>query len=109
MTSPAIDRIHAEIAANDVVVYMRGAPAYPLCGGSAVIVQILEHLNIKYRAVDVTTDSGLNTSLRIFADWPCLPQLYVKAEFIGGPEIVEEMYRTGEFQELMASYALLPA
>ena len=107
MSNPALDRIYAEITANEIVLYLRGSPAFPLCSGSAFIVQVLEHLALRYRAIDVLADSGINTALRHFADWPTLPQLYLGGEFVGGADIVQELYASGELHELLRGRGLL--
>ncbi len=107
-SNPALARIHAEVTANNLVLYLRGAPAFPLCGGSAAIVQILEHMSLRYRAVDVVADPGINAALRQYADWPTVPQLYIRGEFIGGADIVGELYGSGELHDLLRGHALLP-
>ncbi len=101
-TNPVADRIRQEISSNDVVLYMKGTPVFPQCGFSAAVVQVLTQLGVKFKGVDVLTDPGLRQGIKDFSNWPTIPQLYVKGEFIGGCDIVREMYESGELQELLA-------
>ncbi len=96
-----LERIRADIGASDVVLYMKGSPVFPQCGFSAAIVQVLTNLGVKFKGIDVLTDSGLRQGIKEFANWPTIPQLYVKGEFVGGCDIVREMYETGELLELL--------
>ena len=102
MTDPAFKRIHQEINENDVVLYMKGAAIFPQDGFSAAVVQILETLGVRYREVDVLQDPGLHNALKEFANWPMVPQLYIKGEFIGGCDVVRDLYQSGELQNLLA-------
>ncbi len=101
MQSAMFERIEKEIMANDVVLYMKGTAAFPKCNFSASVVQILSKLGIRFRDVNAMDDSELRRGLSDFANWPTLPQLYVKGEFIGGADIVREMYEAGELQALL--------
>ena len=96
-------RIKDDIQSNDVVLYMKGSPVFPQCGFSAAVVQILTHLNIKFKGVDVLSDPSIRQGIKEFSNWPTIPQLYVKGEFIGGCDIVREMFQTGELQETLQS------
>ena len=96
------DRIAADIAANDVVLYMKGTPVFPQCGFSAAVVQILSKTGVKFKAFDVLADPELRDGIKLFSNWPTIPQLYVKGEFIGGCDIVREMFQAGELQQLFA-------
>ncbi len=95
------DRIKQDIADNDIVLYMKGTPVFPQCGFSAVVVQVLSHLGVKFKGVDVLADPSIRQGIKEFSDWPTIPQLYVKGEFVGGCDIVREMYQSGELQDLL--------
>lgn len=101
MDSTIAERIRQDLRQNDVVVYMKGTPAFPQCGFSAAVIQILEHLEVNYKSVDVLSDPGVRQGVKDFANWPTVPQVYVKGEFIGGCDIVREMYETGELQRML--------
>jgi monothiol glutaredoxin len=103
------DRIRQDISANDVVLYMKGTAVFPQCGYSAAIVQVLSNLKISFKDVDVLSDPSLRQGVKDFANWPTVPQLYVKGEFIGGCDIVREMYASGELQDLLKEKGLLGA
>jgi monothiol glutaredoxin len=96
------DRIAADIAANDVVLYMKGTPVFPQCGFSAAVVQILTQTGVKFKAFDVLADADLRQGIKEFSNWPTIPQLYVKSEFVGGADIVREMHEKGELKPLLA-------
>ena len=102
MDNPVFERIKEEITENDVVVFMKGTPVFPQCGFSAAVVQALTHMGVKYKGIDVLQDPGLRQGIKDFASWPTIPQLYVKGEFIGGCDIVREMFQTGELETLFA-------
>lgn len=95
------DRIAQDIASNDVVLYMKGTPVFPQCGFSAAVVQVLTQTGVKFKGIDVLADPELRQGIKEFANWPTIPQLYVKGEFIGGCDIVREMYETGELKALL--------
>ena len=95
------ERIRADISSNDVVLYMKGTPVFPQCGFSAQTVQILSLLGVTYKGVDVLADPSLRQGIKDFSNWPTIPQLYIKGEFIGGCDIVREMLETGELQKVL--------
>jgi monothiol glutaredoxin len=94
-------RIKAEITENPVVLYMKGTPVFPQCGFSARVVQILSHIGVPFKGVNVLEDMELREGIKTFTNWPTIPQLYVKGEFVGGCDIVTEMFQSGELAELM--------
>jgi len=96
------DRIAADVAANDVVLFMKGTPVFPQCGFSAAVVQILTQTGVKFKAFDVLADPDLRNGIKEFSNWPTIPQLYVKGEFVGGCDIVREMHASGELNTLLA-------
>ena len=102
MDTTVSERISQEVADNPVVLYMKGTPVFPQCGFSAAVVQILSHLGVKFKGVDVLTDPGIRQGIKEFSNWPTIPQLYVKGEFIGGCDIIREMFQAGELQQLFA-------
>jgi len=93
-------RIEREIGENDVVLFMKGTPVFPQCGFSAAVVQVLTQMGVKFKGVDVLSDAEIRQGIKDFSNWPTIPQLYVKGEFIGGCDIVREMAQTGELAEL---------
>jgi monothiol glutaredoxin len=94
------DRIQQEIADTPVVLFMKGSPVFPQCGFSAAVVQILSQLGVKFKGVDVLSDPQIRQGIKEFSNWPTIPQLYVKGEFVGGCDIIREMYETGELQQV---------
>ncbi len=94
-------RIAQTITNNDVVLFMKGTPLFPQCGFSSKAIAILDHLGVEYASVDVLQDAGVRQGIKQFSDWPTIPQLYVKGEFVGGSDIMMEMYEAGELEELM--------
>ncbi len=94
------DRIQKDITDNDVVLYMKGTPVFPQCGISAADVQILSILQVPFKGIDVLPDGELRQGIKDFTNWPTIPQLYVKGEFVGGCDIVREMYESNELQAL---------
>ena len=90
-------RIADEIKSSDVVLFMKGTPVFPQCGFSAATVQILSHLGVKFKAIDVLKDPEIRQGIKEFSNWPTIPQLYVKGEFVGGCDIVREMFASGLF------------
>lgn len=107
MSNDVFDRIRHDISNNDVVVYMKGSAVFPQCGFSAAVVQVLDNLHVTYRDVDVLSDPALRQGIKDFTNWPTIPQLYIKGEFIGGCDIVREMYATGELQDLLRKKGLM--
>ena len=101
------DRIKQDVSSSDVVLYMKGSPVFPQCGFSAAVVQILTMLEIKFKGIDVLTDPSLRDGIKQFSDWPTIPQLYVKGEFVGGCDIVREMYEAGELADLLRAKGIL--
>jgi monothiol glutaredoxin len=101
MSNPVFDRIRDDINSNDVVLYMKGTPIFPQCGFSAAVVQVLSQVGVKFKSIDILTDPSLRQGIKEFANWPTVPQLYVKGEFVGGCDIIREMFQTGELQELL--------
>lgn len=100
-TNPVFARIEEDVNANPVVLYMKGTPVFPQCGFSAQVVQALSLLGVKFKSFDVLTDDDLRQGIKEFSHWPTIPQLYVKGEFIGGCDIVREMYQSGELAQLL--------
>jgi monothiol glutaredoxin len=109
MTDPVQERIEREIDEHDVVLFMKGTPFFPHCGFSSLAVQVLSHLGVKFKAIDVLSDPALRQGIKAFSDWPTVPQLYVKGEFVGGCDIVREMFETGELAELLATRGVTTA
>jgi monothiol glutaredoxin len=108
-SSPALDFIAKTVAENPVVLFMKGVPDQPRCGFSSITVQILDHLGVSFVGVDVLQDDDLRQGVKTFTDWPTIPQLYVKGEFIGGSDIVREMFQSGELKTLLAEQGLIEA
>jgi monothiol glutaredoxin len=99
--TPTIERIKQDITDNDVVLYMKGSPVFPQCGFSAAVVQVLSHLGVQFKGIDILADPELREGVKVYSSWPTIPQLYVKGEFVGGCDIVREMFETGELMEYM--------
>ena len=95
--------IDKEITDNDVVLFMKGTPVFPMCGFSAAVVKILSDLNINFSSINVLDNPDIREGIKVYSKWPTIPQLYVKKEFIGGCDIVKEMNESGELQELFNS------
>jgi monothiol glutaredoxin len=93
------DRIQQEISNSDVVLFMKGTPQFPMCGFSGQVVQILDYLGVSYKGVNVLDDDGIRQGIKDFANWPTIPQLYVKGEFVGGCDIIREMFQSGELAQ----------
>ena len=102
-------RISEIVNGNDVVLFMKGSPLFPQCGFSSRAVAILDRLGVEYASVDVLQDAEIRAGIKDFSDWPTIPQLYVKGEFIGGSDIMMEMYEAGELGELMAEQGVASA
>lgn len=104
MSEPAIfETIRADIESNDVVVFMKGTPVFPQCGFSNTVVQVLTYLGVPFKGVNVLETDELRQGIKDFSDWPTIPQLYVKGEFVGGCDIIREMFETGELRDFLAS------
>jgi len=99
--NPVFERIQAEVNENQVVLFMKGSPMFPQCGFSAAISTLLSNLQVKFKGVDVLQDGEIRQGVKDFANWPTVPQLYVKGEFVGGCDIVREMYETGELETML--------
>ena len=97
-----IDWIDNEVKANDVVVFMKGTPDFPQCGFSGQVVQILNHLGVDYKGVNVLSSDDLRTGIKEYGSWPTIPQVYVKGEFVGGCDILREMFQAGELQDFLS-------
>ena len=98
--NPVFDRIQSDIDDNDVVVFMKGNPMFPQCGFSAAVVGVLSQMKVKFKGIDVLQDMEIREGVKAFSSWPTIPQLYVKGEFVGGCDIVREMYDTGELKKM---------
>lgn len=103
------ERIDQLVKNNDVVLFMKGTPLFPQCGFSSKAIAILDHLGVSYESVDVLQDMEIRAGIKDYSDWPTIPQLYVKGEFLGGSDIMMEMYEAGELQELLTSQGLAKA
>ena len=101
--------IDNEVKANDVVLFMKGTPMFPQCGFSATVVQVLSQAGVKFKGVNVLADDGVRNSIKEFTNWPTIPQLYVKGEFVGGCDIVREMAQSGELEQLFKDKAVATA
>ena len=101
-----LDRIQSEVDSDLVVLFMNGTPVFPLCGPSAQGAQILGLLGVRYKAIDVTVDPSLRLAIRDFSNWPTLPQLYVKGQFIGGNDVMRQMLENGDLQALFMRHAI---
>ena len=96
--NPVHDAIKAQVESNDVMLFMKGTPQFPQCGFSAAVVQILDYLGVDYNTDNVLADDDLRQGIKDFSDWPTIPQLYVKGEFVGGCDIIKEMFEKGELR-----------
>ena len=103
MSEPEVfERIRNEIGKNDVLLFMKGTPVFPQCGFSAAVVDVLRQLGVKFQGVNILVDQELRQGIKEFSQWPTIPQLYVKGEFVGGCDIVREMFQAGELQQLFS-------
>ena len=98
--NPVLSQIQTDVDANDVILFMKGTPMFPQCGFSAAVVQILSQLGVKFKGVNVLESAELRQGIKDFSNWPTVPQLYVKGEFVGGCDIVREMAESGELEDL---------
>lgn len=101
MTDDTNARIQSLVDSNDVLLFMKGTPLFPQCGFSNRAVSILNHLGVEFGSVDVLQDQEVRQGIKAFSDWPTIPQLYVKGEFVGGSDIMMEMYESGELAQLL--------
>ncbi|QNQ10318.1 Grx4 family monothiol glutaredoxin [Sphingomonas alpina] len=99
--SADLARIADLVGKSDVLLFMKGSPLFPQCGFSSRAIAILQHLNVQFDSVDVLQDQGIRQGIKAFSDWPTIPQLYVKGEFVGGSDIMMEMYESGELEQLI--------
>ena len=102
-------RIAEIVSANDIVLFMKGSPLFPQCGFSSKAIAILDHLGVAYGSIDVLQDQEVRQGIKAYSDWPTIPQLYVKGEFVGGSDIMMEMYEAGELQQLLTDSGISPA
>lgn len=102
-------RITEIVTKNDVVLFMKGSALFPQCGFSSRAVAILDHCGVQFETVDVLQDAEIREGIKAYSDWPTIPQLYVKGEFVGGSDIMMEMYEAGELQELFSEGGVAPA
>jgi monothiol glutaredoxin len=94
--------IDSEVKSNDVVLFMKGTPQFPMCGFSGQLVQILDYVGVPFKGINVLEDDTLRQGIKAYSNWPTIPQLYVKGEFVGGCDIVREMFQSGELQSHLA-------
>jgi monothiol glutaredoxin len=109
MTDPTHQKIDGLVQSNDVLLFMKGTPMFPQCGFSSRAIAILQHLGVEFGSVDVLQDQDIRQGIKAYSDWPTIPQLYVKGEFIGGSDIMMEMYETGELKTLLTEKGLVQA
>ena len=108
-TDPVQGFIAKAVADHPVILFMKGVPDQPRCGFSQQVVQILDQLGVDFVGVDILQSEALRQGIKTFSDWPTIPQLYVKGEFVGGCDIVREMYQSGELQDLLQAQGVMPA
>ena len=104
-----LDAIKKAVTENDVVLFMKGTPTFPQCGFSSVVANVLNHVGVEYAAVNVLDDHDVREGIKVYSDWPTIPQLYVQGEFVGGCDIIKEMFEAGELQQLFKDKGLAPA
>ena len=109
MTDPTHARIGELVNKADVLLFMKGSPLFPQCGFSSRAIAILQHLGVEFDSVDVLQDQEVRQGIKAFSDWPTIPQLYVKGEFVGGSDIMMEMYESGELKELLSEKGIAHA
>ena len=109
MTDDTQARIATAVNSADVLLFMKGTPLFPQCGFSSRAIAILDHLGVEYATVDVLQDQGIRQGIKQFSDWPTIPQLYVKGEFVGGADIVREMFQSGELKPFFKDQGLIAA
>ena len=103
------DMIDAEVKGNDVLLFMKGTPVFPQCGFSGQVVQILDYLGVPYKGVNVLDNMEIREGVKTYSSWPTIPQLYVKGEFVGGCDIIKEMFEAGELQTYLKDKGIAPA
>ncbi|MDB5569091.1 MAG: monothiol glutaredoxin, Grx4 family [Hyphomicrobiales bacterium] len=104
-----LQQIDRDVKSSDVVLFMKGTPQFPMCGFSGQVVQILDYLGVPYKGVNVLDDEAVRNGIKEYANWPTIPQLYVKGEFVGGCDIVREMFQSGELASHLASSGVVVA
>jgi monothiol glutaredoxin len=105
--SDANARIDTEVKSNEVLLFMKGTPQFPMCGFSGQVVQILNFLGVNYKGINVLEDQGIREGIKAYSNWPTIPQLYIKGEFIGGCDITREMFQSGELKQYMAEQGIV--
>ena len=109
MSNPVNEQIQSVVDSNVVVLFMKGTPMFPQCGFSAAVVQVLSHMSVPFQGVNVLEDGDIRQGIKEFSSWPTIPQLYVKGEFVGGCDIVREMYESGELEDLFKDKGIAAA
>jgi monothiol glutaredoxin len=107
--NPVFERIKSEVEGNPVVLFMKGTPVFPQCGFSARVVQILSHVGVPFKGINVLEDMEIREGIKAYTNWPTIPQLYVGGEFVGGCDIITEMFQAGELQSLMTEKGITKA
>ncbi|SDM53285.1 Grx4 family monothiol glutaredoxin [Maricaulis salignorans] len=107
MSTPAHDAIKATVENHDIVLFMKGTPVFPQCGFSSVVARVLDHLQVDFESVNVLEDAEIRQGIKDFSNWPTIPQLYVKGEFVGGCDIIKEMFESGELQTYLKDKGVL--
>ncbi len=105
-SNPVFKRIESEIGSHPVVLFMKGTPIFPQCGFSAMVVQVLSHMGVKFKSIDVLNEPDIRDGIKEFSNWPTIPQLYVRGELVGGADIVREMYESGELAETFGKHGI---
>jgi monothiol glutaredoxin len=103
MSEAVADRIRGEVESNDVVLFMKGTPVFPQCGFSNTVTQVLTYLGVQFKGINVLEDDEIRNGIKEYSDWPTIPQLYVKGEFVGGCDIIREMFESGELRDYFSS------
>jgi len=103
MSDAVADRIRSEVESNDVVLFMKGTPVFPQCGFSNTVTQVLTYLGVQFKGINVLEDDDIRNGIKEYSDWPTIPQLYVKGEFVGGCDIIREMFESGELRDYLSS------
>tara|TARA_R110002072_G_scaffold121387_5_gene255138 strand:+ start:1409 stop:1744 length:336 start_codon:yes stop_codon:yes gene_type:complete len=109
MTDTVQSEIKTLVEGNDVLLFMKGTPVFPQCGFSSVVAKVLDHLQVEYASVNVLEDPAIRDGIKVYSDWPTIPQLYVKGEFVGGCDIIKEMFEAGELQTYLRDKGVAPA
>ena len=109
MSNPVHEQIQSTVDSNDVVLFMKGTPMFPQCGFSATVVQVLSHMGVPFQGVNVLEDMEIRQGIKEFSAWPTIPQLYVKGEFVGGCDIIREMYENGELEDMFKDKGIAAA